>query len=135
MTWQEIWHDLGTASGDQALHERLKACWSEPHRHYHTLQHLDECLSQLARVRSRAERPAEIEIALWFHDAIYDPRREDNEVRSADWAHNAVRNERVRGLASYRIYSLVLATGHTEMSMDPDTQILIVIDLSIPSVQ
>jgi predicted metal-dependent HD superfamily phosphohydrolase len=56
-SWTKSWHGLGATRADQALHARLIACWSEPHRHYHTLQHLRECLAQLDAARSDARRP------------------------------------------------------------------------------
>jgi predicted metal-dependent HD superfamily phosphohydrolase len=50
--------------------------WSEPHRHYHTLAHL-------AQVLSIVDNNGPVALAAWFHDAIYDPRRDDNEEASA----------------------------------------------------
>ena len=84
--WQTVWRELGAAKVDELLFHQLVACYSEPHRKYHTTRHLEECLSHLDRVRSEAERPGEVELALWFHDAIYDTLRKDNETRSAEWA-------------------------------------------------
>ncbi|KEG07189.1 hypothetical protein DQ04_10621020 [Trypanosoma grayi] len=71
--------------------------YSEPQRRYHTLAHLEEMLQQLARYQAGAPAahrlPLEgdttrclvVELALLFHDAVYDPRRGDNEERSAEW--------------------------------------------------
>ena len=88
--WQAVWTALGVSRPEAGLPERLISCYSEPQRHYHTLQHLGECLSWLDCLRELAQRPAEIELALWFHDAIYEVRRRDNESRSADWAREAL---------------------------------------------
>ena len=49
---------------------------------YHTTRHLEECFAELAAVRADATRPAEVELALWCHDAIYDTARHDNEQRA-----------------------------------------------------
>lgn len=129
--WAQDWAALGTATDGQALGERLLAAWSEPHRHYHTLQHLTECLALLDAHRDLAERPAEIAMALWFHDAIYAPRAGDNEAQSAAWA---VRELRAAGLAEptiTRIEALILVTAHTGVPVGVDAELLVDIDLAI----
>jgi predicted metal-dependent HD superfamily phosphohydrolase len=52
-------------------------CYSEAHRSYH-VQHLDECFAELQRTSDLAEHIHEVELALWFHDAVYDIRSQDN---------------------------------------------------------
>jgi predicted metal-dependent HD superfamily phosphohydrolase len=54
-----------------------------PHRHYHTLAHL---AAMLAIVRPWPV----VELAVWFHDAVYDPRATDNEEASAERSLPAV---------------------------------------------
>ena len=70
-----MWKELGAANPDPKLHGELAARYGEPHRKYHTLQHLEECFEKLDEVRTLAEHPAEIDLALWFHDAIYNVKR------------------------------------------------------------
>jgi predicted metal-dependent HD superfamily phosphohydrolase len=130
-SWIDAWRDLGVAAPDEVLLAKLLAHYSEPHRAYHTLQHLDECLAGLARERSHAERPAEIALALWFHDAIYDVHRRDNEARSAEWAQAALLAAGVAGDAARRVHALVMATRHHAQPEDADAQLLVDIDLSI----
>src|SRR6266571_2975962 len=87
-SWLAAWAALGIERSPalEALNLDLVARYSEPHRHYHTVQHLNECLERLQELMPFVPHPAEIEIALWFHDAIYDTRKTDNEARSAHWA-------------------------------------------------
>lgn len=129
--WCATWFELGARSPDEALHRRLIACWSEKHRHYHTLQHLREVLEQFASVRGRAQRPAEIEVALWFHDAIYDPRRHDNEERSAQWARESMSQAGLSADAAWRVHQLVMATRHEEIPSGADERLLVDVDLAI----
>jgi predicted metal-dependent HD superfamily phosphohydrolase len=130
-SWIDAWRELGVDAPDEALLAELLARYSEPHRAYHTLQHLDECLEALARERSHAERPAEIALALWFHDAVYDVHRHDNEARSADWAQQALRAAGVAEDAARRVHALVMATRHQAQPEGADAQLLVDIDLSI----
>lgn len=129
--WLRTWHELGAAAADAALHRQLLACWSEPHRHYHTPQHLRECLAHLEGARALALRPAEIELALWFHDAFYDVQRDDNEARSADWARDSVLRAGLPHDVADRIHVMVMATEHEAVPEDADAQLLVDIDLAI----
>ena len=63
--------------------EDLLARWSEPHRHYHTVNHLGVVLAVVEEQSGRAEDPTAVRLAAWYHDAIYDPHRLDNEEASA----------------------------------------------------
>lgn len=131
--WNATWKDLGVP-GTAALHdtfEELVARYSEPHRKYHTLRHLDECLATFAECRTLAERPAEVEVALWFHDAIYDTRSNRNEARSAALATAAVRDAGKSSECSQRIETLVMVTRHAASPTGTDAKVLVDVDLSI----
>lgn len=77
------WRD--TLRGADALGADLLRRWSEPGRHYHDLEHLAEVLTALDELAHPAA-PATVRLAAWFHDAIYDPRADDNEEQSAELA-------------------------------------------------
>ena len=126
-----MWKQLGAANPDPRLHGELIARYSEPHRRYHTVRHLDECFERLDEIRSLARHPAEIELALWFHDAIYDVKRHDNEEKSADWARASATAAGVAADACERVYSLILSTRHQAAANGVDAEILVDIDLSI----
>jgi predicted metal-dependent HD superfamily phosphohydrolase len=130
-SWLRTWQELGAPVTDEGLYNRLIACWSEKHRHYHTLKHLGECLARFAAVRGDAQRPAEVELALWFHDAFYDPRRDDNELLSANWARSSVLQAGLPPDVADRVHALVMATRHDAVPGDSDAQLLVDVDLSI----
>ena len=131
--WQHTWQAFGIASGKllTQLYNDVIASYNETHRHYHTQQHLTECLDNFAELRHLAKKPAEIELALWFHDAIYNPLRHDNEQLSAEWARSSVINAGLDKTIAEHIYGLVMATQHHERAADTDTKILIDVDLAI----
>ena len=81
--------------------------------------------------RALAERPDEVELALWFHDAIYDIKGHHNEQRSADWARDALRDAGVDTGSAQRVHDLVMATRHTAVPSAQDERLLVDIDLSI----
>jgi predicted metal-dependent HD superfamily phosphohydrolase len=109
----------------------LLVAYSEPHRRYHTLQHLCECMAALESVRAIAPHPAEIECALWFHDSIYDTKRSDNEQRSAEWARKALSSSGAAADSIQSVTDLIMATKHDALPRTLDEQILVDVDLSI----
>ena len=122
--------ELGLAPTDDAFADLARE-YGAPNRHYHTARHIADCLAKLDRHRALAMRAAEVEIALFFHDAIYDPRRSDNEAKSADWAASCLEHEGLDAPAVARVRALVLATRHDAEPSDGDQALLVDIDLSI----
>ena len=115
----------------QATWQQLASHYSEPHRHYHTLDHVAACLNWLDQYHHLAEDPLCIELALWAHDAIYDPRASDNEARSADWFAQHFADSDLTDQQRARVHELILATIHPHPPTDPDMALLQDIDLSI----
>jgi predicted metal-dependent HD superfamily phosphohydrolase len=109
----------------------LCRAWDRWPRAYHTLAHLEACLRELDAYRSLAERPSEVELALWFHDAVYKTWRKDNEAKSADWAERFL----TAGGASVemigRVREMILATTHGNQGLVGDTALVVDIDLCI----
>nr|HET7859987.1 N-methyl-D-aspartate receptor NMDAR2C subunit [Caldimonas sp.] len=131
-SWQRAWRALGAAGDGAAVRDALLAAYREPQRHYHTLRHLHECIERFDACRDLAARPAEVEIALWFHDAVHDVRHDDNERRSADRACAALTAAGVTGDAVARVDSLVMATRHASATPGgADEELLVDIDLAI----
>lgn len=129
--WQSTWQALGASASDERLFHQLVACYSEPHRKYHTMQHLKECFALLDRVRGVAERPDEVALALWFHDAIYRTSGTDNEERSAVWARDSALSGGLLNETAERIFGLVMVTKHHAVPSGRDAQVLVDVDLGI----
>ena len=66
----------------------LAAAYSEPHRAYHNATHITDVLRWFDVVGDEVgwHDAAAVYLAVVFHDVIYDPRRSDNEARSAQLA-------------------------------------------------
>lgn len=131
MDWTTTWNGLGVAAPGDGLYEELIARYSAPERHYHTLQHLTECFAKLVESRQLAEHPHEIELALWFHDAVYDVRGQDNEERSAAWAEEVALRAGLSVRVAAGIRGLIMATKHDAIPESNDGRLLVDIDLAI----
>lgn len=129
--WRHAWAGLGIESAPDQVFNELLARYREAHRAYHRREHLEECLVLLDEVWSQCHHPEEVAIALWFHDAIYEPRRSDNEAASAKWLAKVGDAMGVEAQSIERMHAFVMATRHAASVEQTDAQILVDIDLSI----
>ena len=83
--WRAMCDRLGVGVRGEATFQQLCGMYSEG-RHYHDLRHVRECLDALEKTAALAQRPDAVEAAVWFHDAVYDATRSDNEAMSAELA-------------------------------------------------
>lgn len=129
-SWARGWSDLGLQP-PYGLFDQLVRAYEEPQRHYHSLQHLHECLAHFEQARHLAQQPGEMAIALWFHDAIYDVRGKDNERQSADWACRVLASCQASQATLERVERLIMVTRHDATPSEADEQLLVDIDLAI----
>lgn len=129
-SWQHAWSALGASAPQPVLAELLQS-YSEPQRHYHTLQHLGEAMGLLQPALGLAAHPGEVALALWFHDAVYETQAKDNEARSADWAVAVVRGQGLPAEVAGRVHGLIMATCHAAQPSGIDAQLLVDADLGI----
>ena len=128
--WQAMLRRLGVPPETDTF-SRLESAYAQKHRAYHTPRHIDECLSLLDEFNYLAEYPAEVEYALWFHDAIYEPMSNSNEERSANWAAEFGGHVGVQSESVTRIRAHIMATRHVASPVDDDSRLLVDIDLAI----
>ena len=128
--WTALMDSLGLPQST-TTYAMLAKAYREPHRHYHTTRHIEDCFAKLVLLRPQANQPEEIELAIWFHDAVYLPYKSGNEDKSAEWAARFLGEAGATDNLILRIRELILATRHNAIAIDPDTEILVDVDLSI----
>jgi predicted metal-dependent HD superfamily phosphohydrolase len=114
----------------------LRRRYAEPHRFYHNQVHIDALLGALADESRHIASPAAVELAVWYHDAIYDPGAADNEARSA-----ALLTAEMSDLACSSVVSaaeaMVRATADHDLLMNlpdrlrKDTAIFLDLDMAV----
>jgi predicted metal-dependent HD superfamily phosphohydrolase len=126
--WAELAGDSPTSRTEWAA---LVAAWSEPHRRYHGLAHLAAVLGLVRELAGGAADPAAVALAAWYHDAVYDPERDDNEQVSAERARAGLRglvsDERVDEVARL----VLLTAGHSPEAGDANGAVLCDADLAV----
>lgn len=121
---------VGASTSGTDIFRELEAAYAQPHRHYHTLAHVEACLGWLDWGWALSERPWEIVLALWFHDCVYDPLRSDNEAQSALLAERALLNLGVNSACVARICRMIHATA-SHAGAEGDVGLLLDIDLHV----
>jgi len=128
--WQRLWQTAGASGNSTIWYERLTQAYAEPHRHYHNQQHIAECLAEFDSARHLPQQPDAVEMALWFHDAFYDPKASDNEEQSAALAKRCLETAELPQLAA-TVVALVRVTKLHGAEAGPDAALIADVDLSI----
>jgi predicted metal-dependent HD superfamily phosphohydrolase len=133
LLWQEVSasFSIDPQKGTELVEKLLKA-YNEPHRAYHTQQHLEELSQILLRHSSGLKDKTAVYLAALAHDVVYDTTRSDNEERSADWARNEFGKLGVCQVTIDRVAELVMVTKtHRAAPGDNDAEVLLNSDLAI----
>ncbi|WP_426493272.1 HD domain-containing protein [Hymenobacter sp. 102] len=132
--WQQLTTPLVT---DEALrnatYDQLAAAYGGSNRHYHALPHIRALLEAVARYPQLVHDREVVELAIWFHDAVYNTHRSDNEARSAALAREFLRHTTLAPSRQQRVAFLIERTAdHTQpQPADPDLHFFLDADLQI----
>ncbi|HLG27438.1 MAG TPA: hypothetical protein VI423_06595 [Paenisporosarcina sp.] len=135
--WNDFAINLGASTEKiETIWDWIESAYSEPHRHYHTLDHIDWCLHEFDWCRRGFSKESSdvVEFAIWFHDIVYDTMASDNKEQSAKLARNALG---VLGVGDQlfraKLTRLINCTKHivSEISIVEEEDVLLDIDLSI----
>ncbi|HZI50534.1 MAG TPA: N-methyl-D-aspartate receptor NMDAR2C subunit [Terriglobia bacterium] len=129
--WATVWQSIARRGDGSDWLNRLATLYAESHRHYHTARHIAECLNEFDAARQLARQPVALELALWFHDAIYDTHASDNEEQSAVLSQRCLEEAGAEAGLQTAVRDLVLVTKAHQDSPHPDAPLLVDIDLSI----
>lgn len=114
----EVYHDL-----DQR--------YSEPHRAYHTMQHLDHVVAELLLVKGKISSWLTTLLSVAFHDVIYDPMRNDNEEKSAEYACKVLEGLAIDRVIIEQCKEQIMATKSHEPANNSDGNFFIDADMAV----
>jgi predicted metal-dependent HD superfamily phosphohydrolase len=110
----------------------LKTRYCEEGRFYHNLSHIKALLDLFESLNQMTEDPNAIRFAIWFHDIIYNTRRDDNEEESAVLAVELLSELSVDSKTIDFVRQLILATKtNGDNNLSEDAKIFMDLDLSI----
>ncbi|WP_345237185.1 hypothetical protein [Hymenobacter saemangeumensis] len=113
----------------EVLH-KLMAAYQAPERHYHTLAHIGALLNRAEQVQLLD--PDVVKLAIWFHDAVYNALKSDNEARSAAWALDFLTYSTLEPSRCRRVAYLIERThDHTQAQPPDDADLLFFLDADL----
>lgn len=131
------WHQLttpilvDTARRDAMLHQ-LTAAYTASGRHYHSLRHVEVLLNAVQQQAASIQDMPVVQLAVWFHDAVYNPLRDDNETRSAELALEFLAETTLSAERQQRVAFLIERTkDHTQPQPADDTDLHLFLDADL----
>ncbi len=128
------WLGLMTRLGftdNLATYDLLKSHYNGSGRYYHNETHIHASLRHLQAVQHLAHDYNAIEIALWFHDVIYNIFSANNELDSANLASQFLQDNQADNAFVEKVHQLIMATCHNAKISNNDEQLIADIDLAI----
>lgn len=134
LTSHFVAQDLGAE-----IWQQLEGQYAQPPgRAYHNLNHISDCFAQLDQVLDLVGNRLAVELAIFFHDVVYDSQATvpfQNEEKSADVAAQLLRSAGLPDSEVHIVTRLILDTRHNEVAQTADGRLLVDIDLSILGAQ
>ena len=120
--WQHLMRAFSAdAEIAEICYRELEKLYTSPNRFYHTFAHIKSLLELIDDHQQELENPHLLQLTAWYHDAVYDPTRADNEAKSADLAtrHLLVLNLPEEEITT--VNRLILATALHKLPEEDDT--------------
>lgn len=117
----------------QVLYVAIIIQYTQQHRSYHNLQHIENMLRQAEAILPVSKDSLAFYLSIWLHDIIYNPKRPTNEQDSWLWAKHQLVPFQLQQQTLTKIKELILATKqHTKRNhFDFQTHLLLDLDLTI----
>jgi len=140
--YKKWYHLISLYTSDNELirdsFDKLNSYYSASGRYYHNLQHIQKMLLFLEKHRKLVSNYQLLQFAIWFHDAIYQPQKLNNELKSAQFMKTVLGKTKLTENKLNRIYELILFTKNHEkhkLENDFDAAFFLDLDLVVLSLQ
>jgi predicted metal-dependent HD superfamily phosphohydrolase len=128
----KLWNQINAKSDPIIEFNNLNTLYSKK-RYYHNLSHIKMCLKELDNFKKTKDKYDFdlIELAIWYHDIIYDTKDNDNEEMSAKYLVKVLKKAKLSNKLINKTTSLILSTKHQKTSRKKEERLLQDIDLCI----
>src|SRR4030042_4430747 len=128
--WLDFWLKINGRDNGLSQFQNIVKNYCESHRFYHNLNHLNNCLVEFSQFASLAKDEKAIEMALWYHDFIYNPQGKNSEEQSATHALGVAKSLLLPEDFCQKVKHLIMATKHNKVFHDSDGRLIADIDLA-----
>jgi predicted metal-dependent HD superfamily phosphohydrolase len=125
--WQRCVRTPPSPDGAE-VYAALRRLFGESYRRYHTMDHIHDCVRRLDEVSKFLDDRDAVELALWFHDAVYETGAMTNERKSAEMFLSLSAGARPE--FRRRVCALITATRHIGLVHGNDRRFIVDIDLA-----
>lgn len=112
--FRKLWSSLVVENGrddSQNIYQTLSAHYHEESRKYHNFNHITHCLNHYDEVSDNIHCPQAVELAIWFHDVIYEAGASLNEIKSAEMFMD-FSADNIKDSTRVMVSSMILNTVH-----------------------
>jgi predicted metal-dependent HD superfamily phosphohydrolase len=120
-------------SSRETLFSEIVKRYFEEHRFYHNLEHISDCLDKFDEVKNQGliKIPDELEMAVFYHDIIYDVNKINNEELSAKLMSAKLQKIGMDKKFVAGVNNLIMDTWKHELGKHPDSGYMVDIDLFV----
>jgi predicted metal-dependent HD superfamily phosphohydrolase len=133
--WYALWDRIGIRGDPSAPLEDLTDRYNEPWRVHHTLAHIEAMFADLDEFNESEEArfmdADTVQMAIFYHDAIYDLEAKDNERKSAELFRSVAEWSNFPPDFTERVAQAILTTEHIKLPVVFDCRVLCDLDLAI----
>lgn len=115
----------------EGLWQELEKAYTQKGRHYHNLSHLAHMIGETLTILPEINDPDTLLCSIFYHDIIYNVRRQDNEEKSADLGIQRALDIGLGVKSAQLCCKQIVATKSHAFSENMDTNYLTDIDLSV----
>ncbi|WP_196894031.1 HD domain-containing protein [Aureivirga marina] len=133
---ENLWNKIAAKYSDNKeliseIWKKMESKYSERHRHYHNLKHIESMLQSAMFFKSEIKDFDAFLFSIFFHDIIYCVSRNDNEKKSAELAEEYLQQLNVPIKIIEKCKQQIKATKYHEIEGCSDTSYLIDLDLAV----
>jgi len=126
--WKVASEHFQSSHCDDVFNE-LAELYTGDDRHYHGDMHINQCLAKMDEAKAEKGYHFTVEMAVWFHDAIYLPGDRENERNSATWFRQRTSNHFSTDTVN-EVSEIITATEHREAPGGDRAKLMVDVDLS-----